>query len=168
LSTLRVSSLDAFQHRGEFACGKTPLDRFLHDQAFDWERRDLTRSFVLVPTDDPQRILGYYALSVTAVDQLHLPTRITKRFPRSAEIGAILLGKLAVDLTMQGRGLGRFLLIDALDQAVEIQRRAGAWAVVDAIDEEAAAFYEHAGFTRFGDARDRLCFALKDYLRTRG
>lgn len=128
--------------RADFSCGKEPLDRFIRDQVFDWMGRALASTYVLVSTAMPTRVLGYFTLSMTRIDAGDLPSRLAKRFPRSAEIGAVLLGRLAVDRQLQGQGFGRDLLLDALDRALVTSRQVAAVAmVVDALDEDAAAFY---------------------------
>ena len=64
-------------------------------------------------------------------------------------IPAILLARLALDVDVQGRGLGRQLLVDALQRAVlGIQAVGGRYIVVDAINDDAANFYGHFGFVR--------------------
>jgi uncharacterized protein (DUF1778 family) len=49
---------------------------------------------------------------------------------------------------VQGQGLGRQLLVDALSRAVSaVEIVSGRYIVVDAIDENAVAFYHRYGFT---------------------
>ena len=60
---------------------------------------------------------------------------------------AVLLGRLAVDVSVQGRGLGAFLLGDALTRALSASERIGIrLVIVHALDAEARTFYEHWGF----------------------
>jgi predicted N-acetyltransferase YhbS len=62
-------------------------------------------------------------------------------------VPVVLLAKLALDRSEQGRKLGGHLLIDALRRCVQGGREFGARAVVvDAIDHTAIAFYEHFDF----------------------
>jgi GNAT superfamily N-acetyltransferase len=61
---------------------------------------------------------------------------------------AILMARLAVDQTAQGQGLGRSLLVDALERTWSVMQNGAAPVrlfVVDAKDEEAKAFYERFG-----------------------
>ena len=65
------------------------------------------------------------------------------------EVPLLLIGRLAVDVTHQNRGLGTDLLIDALRRCLSAADTAGARAVIaHAIDDEAVAFYERHGFLR--------------------
>lgn len=164
LSRYQIEPLTRNHDRSRFRCGKEPLDRFLQTQVFDWIGRDLARPFVLVATDDPARVLGYYTLSVTRIEAVDLPLNIAKRFPHTAEIGAILLGKLAIDQTRQRDGLGRDMLLHALGRCLDIARQAAVYSVVvDAIDAGAASFYAHFGFVPFPDQPLRLYLPLKTH-----
>jgi GNAT superfamily N-acetyltransferase len=80
------------------------------------------------------------------------------------EIGAMLLGRLAVDRRHQGGGIGTRLLIDVFDIALSLRETLGLFAVVvDAIDARAAGYYANFGFTPFADDLHRLYYPLKDY-----
>jgi GNAT superfamily N-acetyltransferase len=58
-----------------------------------------------------------------------------------------LLGKLAVDKSMQNQGLGQWVLLDALSQSYKIAMFSGSIAVVvEALNENAANFYQRFGF----------------------
>ncbi|WP_442933093.1 GNAT family N-acetyltransferase [Microcoleus sp. herbarium7] len=64
----------------------------------------------------------------------------------------MLVGKLAVDRSMQGRGLGKRLLRHALENALNLSQNMGIYAVrVDAIDEQAKEFYKKCGFLEYQD-----------------
>ena len=91
------------------------------------------------------RIVGYYALAMGSVEHRTAPSRLRRGQPDP--IPVLLLARLAIDRSEQGRGLGADLLRDALIRAVAGARQYGARAViVDAIDDEAAAFYTGHGF----------------------
>jgi GNAT superfamily N-acetyltransferase len=159
--TYSVVPLSEAHQRGEFACGKDPLDRFIRDQVFNWIGRNLAQVFVLITPTLPDRVLGYYTLSMTRVDASNLPKKVAKRFPHAAEIGAVLLGKLAIDEGLHKQGLGRDLLFDALDRSLAASQNVAAYAmVVDAIDDEATAFYRRFDFEPFPDTPHRLFLPL--------
>jgi GNAT superfamily N-acetyltransferase len=82
-----------------------------------------------------------------------------------AEIPAVLLAKLALDTSLHSRGLGADLLVDALTRCVQAgQLVASRYVVVDAINDNAAAFYRRYGFTEVPStgAPTRLLRRLKD------
>jgi GNAT superfamily N-acetyltransferase len=75
----------------------------------------------------------------------------------------VLLARIALDRSLQGQGLGGELLVDALSRAVQASDVAAArLVVVDAIDEAAAAFYEHHGFVAVPGNRQRLVQKVND------
>lgn len=144
------------QHkRKNFDCGRASLNRYLGRQASQDQRRHVAAPFVVC--DDDERVIGYYTLSAISVDASGLDGHTAHRLPNYPEIPAILLGRLAVDQSQKGKGLGRRLLVDALFRAFRQSGEIGAWAViVDAIDDEGVAFYTHFGFQQFEDNPSRL------------
>lgn len=65
------------------------------------------------------RVLSYYTLSASLVDARELPDTLAKKLPRYPQLPVTLLGRLAVDQSVKGRGLGELLLIDALRRSLE-------------------------------------------------
>jgi GNAT superfamily N-acetyltransferase len=130
---------------GEFSCGKAPLDQFLHALASQYEKRNLGKTYVAMrPTT--KRVIGYYTLASGAISFTHLPRSAAKKLPKHP-VPVILLGRLAVDASAQGQGLGAALLTDALRRSLALSKQLGVHAVeVDALDEPARAFYEKFGF----------------------
>lgn len=94
---------------------------------------------------DGDRVVGYYSVVVAAVELAHVPDRLTKG-GRPTELPCILLARLAVDKSANGRGLGAGLLQDALKRAAVISESIGAAAfLIHARNEEARKFYLHHG-----------------------
>ncbi len=151
----RVERLGRPHHRSEFRCGKAPLDDFIHTLVSQYEKRNLGRTYVAVRGDD-QWVHGYYTLASGAVWFQHLPAGAAKKLPRHP-VPVILLARLAVDLSARGQLLGELLLVDALRRTAELAERLGIHAVeVDAIDEEAQAFYLKYGFVPLKDREFHL------------
>lgn len=150
-----IERLQRSHERGSFDCGKAALNDWLRRIAGQHERRDLARTYVAVRPGE-LTVLGYYALSTHQVTYEAMPQDQAKGLPTS-DVPAILLGRLAVDKTVQGVGLGRHLLIDALRRASHISEHVGVRAVeVHAIDDEARRFYLKCGFVPLLD--DHLQF----------
>lgn len=141
--------------RSHFDCGVLSLNDWLLKQVSQYERRDLARTYVAVQTGE-MRVLGYYALSMHRVRHEELPADQAKGLPR-LDVPVVLLGRLAVDRTVQGQGLGSTLLLDALARSAHISRQVGVRAVeVDAIDELAKSFCLKYGFTALLDDQQHL------------
>jgi GNAT superfamily N-acetyltransferase len=142
----RIERLDRSYHRGAFHCGKAPLDDFIRSLVSQYEKRNLGRTFVALPKGE-NRVVGYFTLASGAVPFQNLPDVAARKLPRHP-VPVILLARLAVDLTVQGKGLGRVLMMDALTRCLELAEWLGVHAVeVGAIDDEAKAFYQKHGFT---------------------
>ena len=123
-----------------FDCGKAPLDEFLKRHARDKQRAMLSRSYVVTRGNT---VLAYYTLAHVSVQRPEVPTAFGRGMPDANP--AMLMARFAVDRTMQGRGLGRSLLTDALRRtwaAMESGPAPMRLFLVDAKDEEARHFYE--------------------------
>jgi GNAT superfamily N-acetyltransferase len=132
------------------------LDRYIRDHASQHVKRDVARIFVALQSGAPA-VCGYYGLSAASFQRDNLPADQAKRLPRYA-VPAVLLGRLAVDDGAKGKGLGAFLLMDALNRTLLATQTLAVHAmIVDARDDTAAAFYRKFGFMPFsGEARRRL------------
>jgi len=145
-----VQPLDRTHERASFSCGSLPLDDFLRHLVSQYEKRRLGRTYVAHRPDE-RHVLGYYTLASGAVSFASLPPAYGKKLPRHP-IPVVLLARLAVALEVQDRGLGRFLLMDALRRCDELSERLGVHAVeVEAIDDDARRFYEKYGLIALGD-----------------
>lgn len=150
-----VEPLDASHDRASFACGKPALDEWLRRLAGQCERRGLAKTYVAV---EPGRrsVCGFYAISTHHVARGALPSEQAKGLPRG-DVPVVLLGRLAVDRTHQGQGLGEYLLLDALGRVSHISRQIGVRAVeVHAIDDNARKFYRKYGFISLHDDLNHL------------
>lgn len=152
-----IAPLAALHQTRQFCCGKPALDGFLKRYALENQQNDLGRTFVAT---EPEQwvVAGYYTLSSSKVAREKFPPAEKEALKVKYEIPAVLLGRLAVDAKWQGKGLGKFLLLDALRRAVRLaSSEIGARAVeVDAIDDEAKTFYEHLGFVSLLDEKRHL------------
>jgi GNAT superfamily N-acetyltransferase len=157
----RIEALGKKHDRTTFACGSAVLDRYLQQQARQDAERNVAAPFVLtVPPG--LRVMGYYTLSASIVHAGELPEALASRLPRYPQLPVTLLGRLAVDQTVKGKGLGEFLLMDALRRSMEAAASIAAMAVlVDAKDDAAEAFYRHFGFLPLQQQPGRLFLPMK-------
>ena len=106
-----------------------------------FEKKDLARTYVLIEVGSTL-VKGYYSLSNHTVSFESLPTDQEKDLPR-IEMPVVLIGRLAVDRSVQGQKLGEFLLVDALRRSEYLAAKIGIRAVeIDAINQTAKRFYE--------------------------
>ncbi len=144
-------------HRGHnkdgFDCSKELLNNYLRNQAGQDVKRKLSACYVLAH-GETKSLIGYYTLSNYGIPISSFSTQIRKRLPGTyTTIPTTLLGRLAIDKSRHGEGLGKILLIDALKRSWENSQIVASYAVVvDPLDEEAKAFYLHYGFTELPDS----------------
>ncbi|WP_217576178.1 GNAT family N-acetyltransferase [Mesorhizobium sp. GbtcB19] len=125
-----------------FQSGTDSLDQWLRRRARANQVSGASRTYVIA---EGTRVVGYYCLSSGGLDLVDAPGSIRRNMPDPVPIA--ILGRLAVDASWQGKGLGLALLQDAVlrtGQAAAILGIRGL--LVHAISDAAKAFYEHYGF----------------------
>ncbi len=160
--------------RKSFSCGSTKLDNYLRDRAIGDTEKHIARVFVLTLKENPETIVGYYALSSLSISLDGLPEALRKVLPNYKVIGSTLLGKLAVAEGWQ-RGkcnlrVGEHLLIDAMRSAWMSSRYVASFAlVVDVLISEnpdPTGFYTKNHFIAFMDNPNRLFLPMHTVERT--
>lgn len=147
----REEALSRVHDRTSFDCGVPALNEYLQRYARQNHESGGAKTFVAVSTDAPSSILGYYTISPGAVAFARTPAAVTKKLGRY-EVPVFRLGRLAVSLSAQGRGLGGDLLLAAGDRALAVSQAVGGVALaIDAKDERAAGWYERFGALRLLD-----------------
>lgn len=127
----------------QFACGKPALDLWLKTRALSNRKKDFT---VVMVIHDGGRVVGYYGLAPTAVAPTGIPRSIRTGQPPNP-VPCLLLGQLATDRDWIGKGIGTGLLRHALMRSVAGANLVGGRALqVNALDEEAALFWQKQGF----------------------
>lgn len=128
----------------QFESGQPTLDDWLRRHARQADAKRQGRTYVWHAEDDPV-VVAYFTLCPHVLERAELPRRLGRGDPD--RIPSLLLARLALDQKLHGQGLGTELLLDALSRAVAASNRVGGrYLTVDAIDDQAAAFYEHCGF----------------------
>ncbi len=156
----RIEELASDHDRDGFSCGHASLDEFLRRYAGQNQRTGVSRTFVAVRPGE-RAACGFYSLAAGSVELDNLTDEQRKRLPRYP-VPVAHLGRLAVDRTAQGQGLGATLLIDALSRIARADREIGIHAVeVVAIDEAARRFYLKYGFSELRDDRRHMFIAMK-------
>ncbi len=113
----RLELLGKEHDRGRFACGVESLDLYLKTQASQDMRRKANAVFVLVPIASPKTVAGYFTLCAYGIAPGAIPEEARKHIPKYPVVSATLIGRLALAQDFQGKGLGSFLLAEALRKA---------------------------------------------------
>ena len=141
-----------------FNSGEAALDEWLKKRARANQADGASRTFVICKEN---RVLGYYALASGSVSVAGLPGKFRRNMPDPVPV--VMLGRLAVDLTLARQGVGRGLFKDA---AVRISHAADTIGIrgiaLHPISDDARAFYLKVGFSECpGDPR-LMVVTLKD------
>jgi ribosomal protein S18 acetylase RimI-like enzyme len=126
----------------DFQCGEPELDGWLKRRAIQNEETGASRTYVVCAG---RQVVGYYALAAGAAAHANAPGRVRRNMPNPVPV--MVIGRLAIDVRFQGRGIGSALLRDAVLRTMQAAEIAGIRAIlVHAISENAKRFYEKSGF----------------------
>ena len=155
-SIRKLKATDAVE---SFDCGQVALNQFLQRHALNNQRASSAQTYVCC---DSGTVVGFYSLAVGSVDHPSAPERVVKGLARHP-VPVMILARLAVDQTLQGKGLGRALLKDALRRTLRAADIAGIRAVlVHAKDDTARQWYRQFDFKEGATDPFHLFLVLKD------
>jgi predicted GNAT family N-acyltransferase len=156
--SFEVEELDSKRHdRAGFDCGNEILNRYLGSLAIQHRLKGIATTFVLIDSDQPTRILGYYTLSAATLSLEKLTDADRKGLP-AYPIPAVRIGRLAGAASKRGQGLGEMLLQNAVKRILQARSTLGVYAVVvEAKDSSTEAFYRKYGF-RLCDTKSRQLY----------
>ncbi|MEQ1650882.1 MAG: GNAT family N-acetyltransferase, partial [Hyphomicrobium sp.] len=155
-----VEPLSDAHVREAFRSGVEALDRYLANQAGQDVRRRISACFITVEAGTGA-VAGYYAIASSSIPLPDNAAATAKKLPRYPLVPAVRIGRLAVSEEHHGKGLGAALLVDAIERALLAEIPAFA-VVVDAKDDDAAAFYRHHGFVSFNSVPMSLYLPLAE------
>jgi GNAT superfamily N-acetyltransferase len=159
MTPLRIEKLQRSHAVEEFDCGREALNRFLVRYAYQNQQAEASKTYVALADE---AVVGYYTLVVGEVAYERAHERLTKGLARHP-VPIMLLARLAISASWQGKGLGSGLLKDAMQRTLQVADIAGIRALaVHAKDDEARAFYEYFGFTPLPSDPYHLFRLLKD------
>lgn len=156
--TLSAPVLLSAEHEiSHFSCGVSSLDDWLKRRAYANQVSGASRIYVAV---EGQKVAGYYCLASGALALSDAPGHIRRNMPDPVPMA--ILGRLAVDQSWKGKGLGVALLQDAVTRTMEAGGILGIRGLlVHSISVEAKAFYENHGFTALPTQPMTLVLSIK-------
>jgi GNAT superfamily N-acetyltransferase len=159
VATVRIEKLRRSHDLDKFDCGREALNRFLIRYAFPNQQAEASQTYIALADEE---VVGYYTLVVGAVECSGAPERLSKGLARPP-VPIMLLARLAVATSWQGKGLGSGLLKDAMLRTLQAADIAGIRAfAVHAKDDEAKSFYERFDFVASPSDPYHLFRLLKD------
>lgn len=124
-------TLDAFD------CGEESLNRWLKERARKREETHSARTYVTCVGDV---VVGYSCLASGAVTRAGAAKSLQRNMP--GPVPVMILGRLAIDRSHQGQGIGQALLRDAILRTLSVSELAGVVALLaHALNEQARQFY---------------------------
>ena len=158
---IEEQALDPARHdRKGFSCGVPALDDYLQRFAIQQSKKGVTVVRVLIDTNQPAEVLGYYSLSAAQIDVNALSEADKKQLPHYP-VPCFRMGRLACSISNQGKGIGKLLIGCAVTRCLEARKQVAAFAlIVDAKDVRAKAFYKHYGFKTCVDSPMTLYLSL--------
>ena len=143
----------------DFACNVDSLNDWLKKRAYQNQLSGASRTYVVL---EGKRVVGYYCLASGALELNDAPTQVRRNMPNPIPVA--ILGRLAVDKSFQGKGLGVALLQDAVLRTAQAGGILGIRGLlVHALSIEAKAFYEHHGFVASPTQPMTLILSLKGH-----
>ncbi|MBW2185650.1 MAG: GNAT family N-acetyltransferase [Deltaproteobacteria bacterium] len=140
-----IRTLDRTHDRVRFDCGEPALNRYLQQTARQHNDKGISKTFVYVDSEYPEKIIAFFTLSICEIVTQDLPQKYSKKLPQNAP--AAKLARLAVAKPYQGQRVGTILLVEAIQRTLVIAENFGIVGFfVDAKNERAKQFYVGFGF----------------------
>lgn len=149
-----IQPLDDRHDRKTFDCGDADLNGWLKRTARQHKEKGVSSTFVLVGEASGVDVWGYYAMSLAELVNADLPVQHGRRLP--ARVPVFRLGRLATALAHQGKGIGEFMLFDAIDRVTRISGEVGGVGLVVNAKPSAVGFYQRYGFEQMADHPQNL------------
>ena len=161
VSTWHEEPIEKRHDRAGFDCGDGDLNGFLQLHARKSHEKGGAKTFLAIDDTDNTKILGFYSLSPASIAYERTP-EIVKRGLARYEVPVFRLGRLAVDKSVQGEGLGGQLLLAAGRRGLYVAAEAGGVALlIDAKNEGVAKWYASYGAVQLLDAPLSLLLPFK-------
>lgn len=144
-----VLPLNDRHDRKGFDCGNADLNGWLSQTARQHKEKGVSSTFVAVAEETSIEVLGFYAISLAELVNADLPTQYRKRLPNKVPV--FRLGRLATAMQHWRKGIGEYLLFDAIDRGTRIAKEVGGIGLVVNAKHSAVDFYQRYGFEQMAD-----------------
>jgi GNAT superfamily N-acetyltransferase len=138
----RPRLLQPDDHLLGFDCGVFELNDWLIRRAWNNHNSGASKTYVV---EQGGMVVAFYCLAAGSIEHANAPGNLRRNMPDPLPI--VVMGRLAIDVKLQGKGLGSMLVLDAIERTAALSAHIGVRALlVHAKDDAAAAFYKHLGF----------------------
>lgn len=146
---MRIVPLSDWHDRKQFDCGNEELNGWFARIAKQHMEKRISSTFVAAEDPTSPLVLGFYSVTLAELDNSDLPAQARKRMP--LKVPAFWLGRLATAKSQQGKGIGEFLLFDAINRTKTIAKDVGGAGLVVDAKRSATGFYLRFGFEQLVD-----------------
>ena len=158
-SQLRIMPFDSRHVSDDFDCGDPTINASLRQ--ITGVQDNSVSSPVFTAVDEDNVINGFYSLTATNIEFAEVPENLTEKI-HTYPIPAVVIDRIAVHKTLQRKGIGARLLIDALQRIHDAADEVGVLVVmVEALNERLRAFYLHYGFIPLSGSTSRLFLPME-------
>lgn len=141
-----------------FDCEDDDLNDFLFNKALLYQKELLATTFII---EDKERTLGYYSVLNDSLQLKeedfpskskykkflsHLSHLIPYPKRHLKSVPAVKIGRLAIDKTYKGKGLGRIFIRNISDDCIELNKKIACRLITVDAYREALPFYQRFGF----------------------
>lgn len=143
-----------------FDCGNEALNTFLSEHLQRQDERQILRGYIYIERGESKsKVLGFFTLAGGSFERSRFPSKSQQKKIPYSNTPCIILGRLAVDKTVQRQGIGEMLVIKAAKVVLQSANAIGLHGMfVDAKNDAACKFYENLGFTRLLGDNGNLFF----------
>ena len=145
----------------EFDCGTVELNEFLTRYALKNDNLGIGKTFVAL--DSKEKVVGYFTLATAQVAFKEIPDENKGKLPKYP-IPALRIARLAVSSECQGKGVGKWLLVQIFIKVTQVSAITGVYFLIVDAKESAKSFYEHFGFNKLID-KDSSYFLLVETIK---
>ncbi len=145
-------------NRSQFDCGVPALNQYLKSQAGQDVRRNLAICYMACYEN---KVVGFYTLSQHLIRRDDLPTSEQKKVPKRYDAPATLIGRLGIDKCIQGKGVGKRVLMHALYKIYVGSKTSATWGAVVIAKDGAEAFYSNQGFILLNASEKKYFLPIK-------
>jgi GNAT superfamily N-acetyltransferase len=143
---IRITPLDDTKSLAGFTCSVREIDRWTRDKCVKHHNQNRTRVFCGYE-EGSNKVLGFYCLSFASPDENQLRDDQYKDIYRGNGVPLIFVQYLAVLYSCQRNGLGKLLLLNALQRALDVAKNVAFYGVgLRPIDADVAKIYHGFGF----------------------
>ncbi|MCL1988728.1 MAG: hypothetical protein FWG64_12290 [Firmicutes bacterium] len=148
-----------------FHCKDIDVENFLRNKAFDFERRNKSRTYLIF---EDSSLVAYYTLSLhSLVFDKSTSKNVIKRvdgFSKSVQsVGIVLIGQLGKDFNLGKSLTGTYLLEECLSIVLRVQNiTGGRYALLECTEEpKIVEFYKANGFEVLQKSNDTYLQMIK-------